>query len=177
MDRPKRRTRAAIALAAVIAGAASLAVVHPSRGPVTTDAPAVAGRVAAPMLSAPPVPVSMARVADGADAHVAGPDLAEPAGAPSSVVGRLRARYRSEDLELLAAVSRRTSGAAPAAIHRLLDAARAGADDTELTRIIREDVEGALVRHDCFEWLRRRRGDPRPKPPALASRARTAPAR
>ena len=113
--------------------------------------------------------------ADPAANGAAPSTIASPTG--TSVVGRLMAKYRPADLELLSAVSRRSSAPPPPAVYHLLEAARRGADDTELTRIIREEVPGALVRHDCFDWLRKRRGDPPPKAPSLASRVRPRPAR
>ena len=184
MKRSKGRSiaswrRAAIALAGGAFAVGSLALLDQSPPPMRAGAPAAVHVQAA--VQEPPVrrPVSTAH-ATGDGGIVAEPESMTPSGTvahDTSVVARLKARYQSEDLELLAAVSRRTSGPASPAVHRLLTAARAGADDTELTRIIREEVQGPLVRHDCFEWLRRRRGDPRPKPPTLASRARTAPAR
>ncbi len=154
----------AIALAGLIVGVGSLALVSGGRAPVkheeTLQAP-----------SPRQARGSTGLVAGRGGAHVAEahPALAASTSHESSVVGRLSARYRPEDLQLLSAVSRRTNAPPSPMVHRLLDAARAGADDVELTRMIREDVQGALVRHDCFDWLRRRRGEPRPKPPALAS--------
>lgn len=180
------RARSTIALAVVIAGAGALLLFgrgdHASRAGESTRGaesaaaratPAPAGAFTGNMSThAPPPPGAPA-----ASPPTASPPAALPPAAGTSVVSRLMARYRPEDLELLSAVSRRTSAPPPPAVHRLIDAARRGADDAELTGIIRDDVPGALVRHDCFDWLRKRRGAPPPKAPSLASRVRARPAR
>lgn len=166
MSGPRRTT--ALALAAIAAlGAAS--VLWIDRGVVTggsrPDPEPLATTAVPPAWTSTPE-----ALAHELASSAARPPSPTPPANGTSVVGRLMAQRRPEDLELLATVARRTNAAPPRAVNHLLDAARAGADDAELTRIIREDVQGALVRHDCFEWLRRRRGEPRPKLPAFAAR-------
>lgn len=177
--RATRRTRSRVALALALGAAAILGTAWLALR--AEDAPHALAAASAGALAARREPAATPAAEPPPDV-VASSDAEERArvGGPSapgvangaSVVGRLMARYRQEDLELLSAVARRTNAPASPAVHRLLDAAREGADDAVLSRMIREDVQGALVRHDCFEWLRRRRGEPRPKPPALAARVR-----
>ena len=169
-SRRARVARAAIILASIVAGIGMLAQLgggHASRPAARVERAATADRSASPRpVHAPSADTSHTTTTERVEQTDTG--VREP-----SVMARTRARYRSEDLELLAAIARRTNAPASPAVHRLIDAARAGANDAELTRIIRVEVQGALVRHDCFEWLRRRRGDARPKPSTLArARAR-----
>ncbi len=162
-----RRARITIAIGIAVLAVSSLALLE-RRVPPQADARTASSQVPArPLEERPRASVA----ATGTDVPAPATSSASAAPSSTSVVGRLMARYRSEDLDLLSTIARRTSAPPSKAVYRLLDAARAGVDDATLERMIRNDIDGALVRHDCFEWLRARRGEPRRKAPALASRA------